>query len=154
MDSELIEKVSKKDQIASLYSLGITSVEELSVLTQSRPSYVAGVLRDAQLLSGYFDLYTTTDRPMNVYSKLFAKRLGFKNTASSRRSIDFINQLYQQFGRIGDRAGQHHALLMALTMYNRARWSGKTASADIFRQWLMTQLAAEESVPVPQSQLR
>lgn len=39
-----------------------------------------------------------------------------------------------------DRAGQHHALVMALTMFDRARWTGKTVEADIFRQWLQEQL--------------
>jgi hypothetical protein len=37
---------------------------------------------------------------------------------------------------------------MALTMFNRARWTGKAREADVFRRWLEQRLAeaAPESV--------
>jgi hypothetical protein len=133
-------RVSKKDQILSLYMSGITEVEDLSIITGSRPSYVGSTLQEAGLKTGYFDLYTSTAHPMNVYSKFFANRLGFKDEATARESVEIIDRLYQQFELAGDRAGQHHALSMALVMYDRARWTGKAAEANIFREWLVNNL--------------
>jgi len=40
----------------------------------------------------------------------------------------------------GDCAGQHHALSLALTMFNRARWTGKAREAAVFRAWLVSKL--------------
>jgi hypothetical protein len=133
-------RVSKKDQIISLYTSGIGSVEDLALITGARPSYVASVLQTAGLMSGYFDLYTTTAHPMNVYSKFFAGKLGFKNEEAARQSVELLDRFYEQFKFAGDRAGQHHALVMALTMLNRARWTRKEPEADLFRQWLLTKL--------------
>lgn len=133
-------RVSKKDQILSLYTAGITDVEELARITDSRPSYVASVLQSAEMISGYFDLYTSTTHPMNVYSKAFASRLGFRDEEAARRSIKLIDQFYHQSALAGDRAAQHHALVMALTMFDRARWTGKRREADVFRRWLLKQL--------------
>ncbi|GIV58038.1 MAG: hypothetical protein KatS3mg042_0951 [Rhodothermaceae bacterium] len=85
---------------------------------------------------------------MNVYSKFFAGRLGFKDVETARRSVALIDRLYDRFEQVADRAGQHHALVMALTMYNRARWTGKTAEADVYRRWLLERLGgldAEET---------
>ena len=133
-------RVSKKDQIIALYTSGISDVEDLAMITGSRPSYVAGVLQESNLMTGYFDLYTTSANPMNVYSKFFARKLGFKDEDTARSSIDLIDRLYRQFELAGDRAGQHHALVMALTMFDRARWTAKGQEADLFRQWLMGRL--------------
>jgi hypothetical protein len=133
-------RVSKKDQILSLYMSGITEVEDLAMITGSRPSYVGSTLQEAGLKTGYFDLYTSTSHPMNVYSKFFANRLGFKDEATARESVEIVDRLYHQFELAGDRAGQHHALSMALVMYDRARWTGKAAEANIFREWLVNNL--------------
>lgn len=130
-------RVNKKDQILALFMSGIGEVEDLAMITGSRPSYVGSILQEAGLKPGYFDLYTSTSKPMNVYSKFFANKLGFKDEETARASLELIDRLYRQFEFAGDRAGQHHALTMALTMYNRARWTGKSAEADIFRQWLL-----------------
>ena len=138
-------RVSRKDQILSLYMSGITEVEDLAMITGARPSYVGSVLQESGQKAGYFDLYTSTSRPMNVYSKFFADRLGFKDEAAARGSVETIDLLHRQFGLAGDRAGQHHALLMALTMYARARWTGKAAEANIFRDWLLANI--DEAVP-------
>ena len=138
-------RVSKKDQIISLYTSGIGEVEDLAMITGSRPSYVANVLQESGLMTGYFDLYTTSAHPMNVYSKFFAKRLGFKDEETARASIDIIDRLYRQFELASDRAGQHHALMMALVMFDRARWTGKEQEADIFRHWLMARLSDAET---------
>jgi hypothetical protein len=138
-------RVSKKDQIVSLYTSGIGDVEDLAMITGSRPSYVASVLQESGLMTGYFDLYTTSSHPMNVYSKFFAKRLGFKDEEAARQSVEVIDRLYNQFGLARDRAGQHHALLMALTMFDRARWTGKGGEAEIFRDWLMARLSEAQT---------
>src|SRR5499427_7194326 len=133
-------RVSKKDQIISLFTSGIGSVEDLAMITRARPSYIASVLQAAGLMSGYFDLYTTTSHPMNVYSKFFAGKLGYRDEATARESVELIESYYRQFETAGDRAGQHHALMMAMTMFNRARWTRKPREAEIFRQWLVARL--------------
>jgi hypothetical protein len=74
---------------------------------------------------------------------LFAGRLGFKDEATARRSVAVLDQWYLRFARAGDRAGQHHALSMALVMFDRARWTGRRREADLFRQWLVAQLTLE-----------
>jgi hypothetical protein len=132
--------VSKKDQILSLFMSGITTVEDLALITNTRPSYVGSILQDAGLKPGYFDLYTSTSYPMNIYSKFFSNQLGFKDVEAAENSIMLIDRYYRQFELAKDRAGQHHALLMALTMFNRARWTGKAEEARIFRTWLSKQL--------------
>ena len=139
-DERRTRRVSKKDQIISLYLSGMNEVEDLAIITGSRPSYVGSILQESGLITSYFDLYTSTAHPMNVYSKFFAGKLGFKDEETARASVELINHLYEQFELAQDRAGQHHALAMALTMFDRARWTGKGKEADIFRQWLLTRL--------------
>ncbi|MBV9959225.1 MAG: hypothetical protein JO360_12435 [Acidobacteria bacterium] len=134
------QKISKKDQILALYLSGMTEIEDLALITGSRASYVGSILQEAGLMTGYFDLYTSSAHPMNVYSKFFAGKLGFKDEESARESIELIDRLHNQFEFAGDRAGQHHALMMALVMFDRARWTGKGREADIFRRWLIGQL--------------
>jgi hypothetical protein len=135
---------TKKDQILSLYTAGITDVEDLAVITRSRPSYVASVLQKEELLRGYFDLYTSSRNPMNIYSKFFARKLGFKDEETARHSVELIDHFHRQFELAEDRAGQHHALLMALVMFDRARWTGKPREANIFREWLVDRLQEAE----------
>jgi hypothetical protein len=138
--SERRSKVSRKDQIIALYLSGMNEIEDLAIITGARPSYVGSVLQESGLVKGYFDLYTSTSHPMNDYSKFFAGKLGFKDEETARESVDLIDKLYRQFEYAQDRAGQHHALSMALVMFDRARWTGKGQEADIFRQWLLKQL--------------
>lgn len=145
-DNSLVKQVSKREQVLALYQLGTASMAEIALMTRSRPSYVAQVLRDEGLLEGYFDLYTSSEQPMNIYSKYFARRLGFKDVQTARKSVAYINDLYDQFGRAQDRAGQHHALLAALTMHNRAAWSGKRREAAVFGNWLTERLAELEDI--------
>ena len=139
-DERRTRRVSKKDQIIALYLSGMNEVEDLAIITGSRPSYVGSILQESGLITSYFDLYTSTSHPMNIYSKFFAGKLGFKDEETARASVELINHLYEQFELAQDRAGQHHALAMALTMFDRARWTGKGKEADIFRQWLLTRL--------------
>jgi hypothetical protein len=137
-------RVSRKDQILALYLSGMTEIEDLAIITGARPSYVGSVLQESGLVKGYFDLYTSSAHPMNVYSKFFAGKLGFKDEEKARQSVETIDQLYRQFELAGDRAGQHHALQMALVMFDRARWTGKGREADIFRHWMLTILNEAE----------
>jgi|SRR5918912_2840201 hypothetical protein len=132
---------TRKDQIISLFVSGMGEVEDIAMITGARPSYVGSVLQEAGLSSGYFDLYTSTAQPMNVYSKFFAGKLGFKDEESARASVELIDRMHRQFEFAGDRAGQHHALVMALTMFDRARWTGKAREAEIFGDWLSARLS-------------
>lgn len=133
-------KPSKKDQIVSLFLSGMGEVEDIAVITGARASYVGSVLQEAGLLSGYFDLYTSTSHPQNIYSKFFANKLGFKDLETAAESVALIDRLYRQFELAGDRAGQHHALAMALTMFDRARWTSKGHEAGVFLNWLTARL--------------
>jgi hypothetical protein len=132
--------LSKKDQILALFTGGITDVNDLAVITHSRPSYVAGVLQENQLMTGYFDLYTSSKNPMNIYSKFFTGKLGFKDKETAQESVDWLDHMYRQFETAEDRAGQHHCLVMALTMFDRARWTDKGPEAEVFRRWLLARL--------------
>ena len=143
------ETHSKKEQILALYESGMTDVAQIVRKVSARPSYVAQVLQNAGLISGYFDLYTSSAHPMNVYSKFFANRLGFKDEETARESIETIDHLHRQFELAKDRAGQHHALQMALVMFDRARWTGKGREADIFGEWLMARLREAEAISEP-----
>jgi len=147
---EAPEPPSKKEQILSLYASGITEPQDIAMITHSRPSYVASVLTGAKLPIDYHDLYTSTTHPMNVYSKFFAGQLAFRDEEAARASVALIDRYYRQFALAQDRAGQHHALLMALTMFDRARWTNKPDEADIFRRWLVDRL----NEPLAASQTR
>ena len=138
---------SKKDQIISLFLSGMGEIEDIAMITGSRPSYVGSVLQEAGLTSSYFDLYTSTSHPMNVYSKFFAGKLGFKDEETAQRSVEVIDHAHRQFALAGDRAGQHHALVMALTMFDRALFTGKAREAAIFRDWLTARLAEADLDP-------
>ncbi|MDT7689592.1 MAG: hypothetical protein QOE46_2351 [Acidobacteriota bacterium] len=133
-------KPSRKDQIISLFLSGMGEIEDIAVITGARASYVGSVLQEAGLHQGYFDLYTSTAHQQNIYSKFFAGKLGFKDVETASESVVLINHLYRQFEFAGDRAGQHHALTMALTMFDRARWTGKGREAGVFLNWLTARL--------------
>ena len=129
-------KDSKKSRILELHRAGTTDIGEIARQVGTRPSYVASVLQSAGLIQGYFDLYTTTGRDQNTYSRFFRNVLSFKTVEAARASVERIARLYGYFERIGDRAGQHHAEVLALTGRNRARWSGKKEEARVFEEWL------------------
>jgi hypothetical protein len=130
------EPRSKKEQIVALYESGVTDIAQIVRKVAARPSYVAQVLQSAGLITGYFDLYTTTAREQNIYSRFFRNVLSFKTVESSRESVKRIDRLYNYFERLGDRAGQHQAMVLALTGKNRARWSGKQEESEVFSEWL------------------
>lgn len=130
------EPRSKKEQIIALYESGVTDIAQIVRQVAARPSYVAQVLQGAGLITGYFDLYTTTAREQNIYSRFFRNVLSFKTTEAARESVRRIDRLYNYFERLGDRAGQHQAMVLALTGKNRARWSGKQEESEVFNEWL------------------
>jgi hypothetical protein len=130
-------KETKKGYILELYKRGTTDMLVIAQMAKTKPSYVASVLQAAGLISGYTDLYTTPVNDQNIYSRFFKNILSFKDVASAKESVERIENLYLYFGRLGDRAGQHHAQVLALTGRNRARWCGKYEEARIFAEWLM-----------------
>lgn len=131
---------SKKDMILSLYNSGTTEIEAIAAVSGAKPSYVGSVLHQAGLIDNYFDLYTSTNYPMNIYSKHFRGKLGFRDVLTAQRSVRNLEQSYRYFANQQDRAGQHHTLEMALTMLDRARWTGKLEEAEIYRRWLVGKL--------------
>jgi hypothetical protein len=134
------DHVTKKQRILELYQAGTRDLMEIAGRVNTRPSYVARVLMDHGHLAGYFDLYTSNAYVMNVYSALFQKRLGFRDVETAKQSVQIIDTAYRELERRGDRAGQHHAEVMALTCLNRARWSGKLKEAAVFKEWLTHRL--------------
>ena len=133
---EQAEHHTKKELILGLYEQGTTDIAEIVRKVKARPSYVAQVLQHAGHLEGYFDLYTTTGREQNVYTRYFRNVLAFRNPEAARESVQRIDRLYNYFERLGDRAGQHQAMVLALTGKNRARWSGKLEESQVFNDWL------------------
>lgn len=136
-----IASKTKKETIISLFRSGIKEIETIAELTGAKPSYAASVLLAEGLIDNYFDLYTSTGRPMNVYSKHFLGKLGFKDEETAARSVEFLESAYRRYESRQDRAGQHHALEMALTMLDRARWTGKLAEAENYRRWLVRKIS-------------
>ena len=132
---------SKKDMILALFASGVTDIEAISAISGAKPSYVGSVLQRAGLIDNYFDLYTSTSQPMNIYSKHFRGKLGFKDVDTAIRSVDLLDNAYRYFEYQLDRAGQHHALEMGLRMLDRARWTGKLAEAEVYRQWVVGKLS-------------
>jgi hypothetical protein len=149
-----VEKITKKDRIQELWTAGEHDVWKIAKLSETKPSYAATVLQNAGLLKGYFDLYTTTSQEMNVYSQLFRGIMGFKDEATALRSMKWLHRIYCEFRESGDRAGQHHALATALTMYDRARWSNKRKEANIFRRWLISRLNENENFLPPRPPIK
>ncbi len=133
---------SKKAMILSLYNSGTKEIEAIAAISGAKPSYVGSVLQREGLIDNYFDLYTSNAHPKNVYSKHFQGKLGFKDQFTARRSVGNLEESYNFFADKQDRAGQHHALEMALTMLDRARWTGKLEEAEIYRRWLVNKLSA------------
>jgi hypothetical protein len=78
---------------------------------------------------------------MNIYSKHFRGKLGFRDVFTAQKSARNLEESYRYFANNQDRAGQHHTLEMALTMLDRARWTGKLEEAEIYRRWLVGKLS-------------
>ena len=132
---------TKKETIIAMFKAGVDQIEIIASVTETKPSYVASVLQNEGLIDRYFDLYTSTNMPRNIYSKHFQGRLGFKDVETAERGVRVLDAAYKHFDLQHDRAGQHHTLEMALMMLDRARWTNKLAEAEIYRQWLMKRLS-------------
>ncbi len=139
-ETEEQETISKKDMILSLFNSGTTEIEAIAAISGAKPSYVGSVLQREGLINNYFDLYTSTAHPMNIYSKHFRGKLGFKDVMTAHRSVRNLEESYRYFANNQDRAGQHHTLEMALTMLDRARWTGKLEEAEVYRRCLVGKL--------------
>jgi len=138
-EQEMIQ--TKKEMILSLFNSGTTEIESIAAISGAKPSYVGSVLQKEGLIDNYFDLYTSTNYPMNVYSKHFRGKLGFKDVETARSSVGNLEVSYRYFADKQDRAGQHHTLEMALMMLDRARWTGKLEEAEVYRRWLVEKLS-------------
>src|ERR1051326_6907919 len=88
------ERHTKKELILGLYEQGTTDIAEIVRKVKARPSYVAQVLQQAGHLDGYFDLYTTTGREQNVYSRFFRNVLAFRNVEAAGESVARIDPLF------------------------------------------------------------
>lgn len=132
---------SKKEMILSLFNSGTTEIEAIAAISGAKPSYVGSVLQREGLIDNYFDLYTSTAHPMNIYSKHFRGKLGFRNVFTAQKGVRTLEESYRYFANNQDRAGQHHTLEMALTMLDRARWTGKLEEAEVYRRWLVGKLS-------------
>jgi len=139
MDKRVVK--SKKEMILSLFEAGVREIETIAVISGAKPSYVGSVLQREGLIDNYFDLYTSTSQPMNVYSKHFQGKLGFKDVETSMKSVELLEDSYRYFEHVQERAGQHHALELGLTMLDRARWTGKLEEAEVYRRWLVGKLS-------------
>ena len=133
-----MKAMTKKQLALSLRAAG-RSVEEIAQTLKCSPSYVANVLIASGKTSDYTDLYTST-QSQNAYAQMFRGVLRFKNVEAARESVAKIDALFHDFERERDRRGQHQAQLMALIGKNRAEGIGKSAEADVFRDWLVSHL--------------
>jgi hypothetical protein len=131
-------RMTKRARAIAAWESGERDVLTIAREVESRPSYVARVLADAGLLTGYYDLYSRTGTPINVYGDRFDGVLAFRDAEAATASIERIDRLYHEFEQAGDRAGQHHAQVVALTGRNRARWADKQDAAAVFERWLFT----------------
>ena len=141
---------TKKQRILRLYRDGISDINELAQIAETSVSYAAAVLKDAGLLNSYHDLFTSSSHKMNEYGMLFQGALSFKTVAAAMASVNRIDQIYRYFVFLGDRAGQHHAMLVSLTGRNRALASNKVKEAEVFSRWLISHLESrpeESAVP-------
>lgn len=71
-----------------------------------------------------------------AYDGFFKNVLSLTTEEAARESVEKIERLYRNFERLGDRAGQHHVEVLALTGRNRARWGGKPEVANVYETWL------------------
>lgn len=135
-----LKAVTKKEQILELWNRGDHDIWHIADEMDTTSSYVASVLQASGLISGYYDLYTSAPQLMNIYSEKFKGKLGFKNIESAQSSLKLLDESYLEFAARQDRAGQHHCMVAAMTMFNRALSIGKMNEAEVFRKWLVDRL--------------
>ena len=135
IDLRILERLQRDARISNVELAKAVNLSPSPCLARVRALEAEG------LIDRYFDLYTSTNMPRNIYSKHFQGRLGFKDVATAERGVRVLDAAYKHFDLQHDRAGQHHTLEMALMMLDRARWTNKLAEAEIYRQWLMKRLS-------------
>ncbi len=135
------ELPTKKQRIRELWQTNEHNLWSIAEEISTTPSYVASVLQESGFISGYYDLYTEHENPINIYSAEFRGQMGYKTLETAQKSLNIIKKAYSRFDTLRDRAGQHHCLTTALTICNRAYHSGKIKEADVFRVWIMQRLA-------------
>lgn len=137
-------RVSKKERMVRLYDRGF-DVESIADALATSPSYVANVLIQSGRPVEYEDLYTTTSgRLYSEEARRLAGVLRFKDVEAARESVRRLDQAFRQFAREGSKRGQHRAQMLALVGRNRAAGIGKLEEANIFRDWLVKTLSAEQ----------
>lgn len=144
-----LKKPSKKQQIVEAWTRGERDIWHLAEELHTQPSYIASTLQSNGFISGYYDLYTSSASPMNIYSVEFQGKMGFRDTQIARYSVYVLEELHRKFDESHDRAGQHHCLVTALTMYNRARFSGKLEEAKVFKKWFLSKMTEEKTTTMP-----
>lgn len=130
------EPVSKKQRILEFFYQGVRDLRRISDEVDAKPSYVAKVLQSEGLINGYFGLYTPSAQAPDIYTDYFRNVLKFKSVEEAYESIKKLNELYRYFEEVGDHAGQHQVMVLALMGKNRARWLGKNEESEIFSTWL------------------
>jgi len=138
-------KVTKKARIVKLYDRGF-DVESIADALTTSPTYVANVLMESGHSVEYEDLYTTTSRRLySEEARRLAGVLRFKDVEAARESVRRLDEAFRQFAREGNKRGQHRAQILALIGKNRAEGIGKLEEAEVFRNWLIKTLSAEQA---------
>ncbi len=125
----------RRADVLKLYADGMTDIMHIVKELGVRPSYVAAVLQESGVSLSYDDLYTVSGQ--NVYTRFFQGVVKFKTVGEAEASVLKLDRLYKYFARLGDRAGQHQSMVMALTGKNRARWAGHIEASHVFHDWLV-----------------
>ncbi|MFN0119829.1 MAG: hypothetical protein ACKV2V_04940 [Blastocatellia bacterium] len=72
----------------------------------------------------------------DFYARFFHGARAFDTPDAARQSVAHIDRMFHYFERVGDRDGQHHAMVAALTGRNHARWHDRPEAAALFAEWL------------------
>lgn len=83
-----------------------------------------------------FDFFSPMTSARTAYTHFYRDVLSLKSVADAEKSIAKIDDLFRYFHRLDDFAGKHHAMILALTGRNRAKWRGALDIAEIYDEWL------------------
>lgn len=79
--------------------------------------------------------------PRQVYGRFFNKAAGIGSKEEAQAGVTNLTRLYNYFERLGDRQGQHLAVVRALSAYHGAVFSGRYSIGRIYYQWLLAHLS-------------
>lgn len=122
------QRVSRAEQVATLFSAGITDPDDLAML--------AGVPRGYVLETLAAEAGTHAPRHAGTYESFFSEGFGVENAAAAEQSVRLLDTLYFRFGLAHDHAGQLATMQTALRLYNQARWAGHPEAAAVVHDWL------------------